>query len=101
MKLRWAILIAIGVFAALAAAVYLAPGHGTERPHGFGSKVEWQRMANPGALSQAHAFLDHNCNVSPPPFMQTSAVAASVTASTRAARRRSRGWTTTRWRRLA
>jgi hypothetical protein len=62
MKLRWAILIAIGVFAALAAAVYLAPGHGTERPHGFGSKVEWQRMANPGALSQAHAFLDHNCN---------------------------------------
>jgi len=62
MKLRWAILIAIAVFAALAAAVYFAPGHGAERPHGLGSKVEWQRMANPGELSQAHAFLDHNCN---------------------------------------
>lgn len=62
MKLRWAILVAVIVFTTLAAAVYFAPSHGGERPHGFGSKVEWQRMANPGELSQAHAFLGHNCN---------------------------------------
>mgnify|MGYP001158820707 CR=1 FL=1 len=62
MKLRWAILIAVAVFAAVLAAVYFAPGHADEKPHGLGSAVEWQRMANPGGLSQAHGFLSHNCN---------------------------------------
>lgn len=62
MKLRTAILIAIAVFAALASSVYFAPGHGEGGRQGLGSSAAWQRMANPGTLSNAHAFLDHNCS---------------------------------------
>lgn len=62
MKLTSAILIAVIVFAALAAGIYFAPSHGEMGPRGLNSIVEWQRMANPGELSQAHAFLNHNCN---------------------------------------
>lgn len=61
MKLATAIIIALAVFASIFAGVYFAPTHGGHRPHGLGSAVEWQRMANPGELSRAHAFLDHNC----------------------------------------
>lgn len=62
MKLKIAILISLLVFAALAIAVYFAPGHGEGGRQGLGSAAAWQRMANPGTLSKAHAFLDHNCN---------------------------------------
>lgn len=62
MKLRSAILIAAGVLLVLFAAIYFAPGHSAAVRRGWRSKVEWQRMATPGDLSQAHAFLDHNCN---------------------------------------
>jgi len=62
MKLRTAIIIACAVFATLAAAVYFAPGHGEGGRQGLGSTAAWQRMANPGTLSEAHAFLDHNCS---------------------------------------
>lgn len=62
MKLKIAILIAIAVFTALTTAVYYAPGHGEGGRQGLNSTAAWQRMANPGALSEAHAFLDHNCN---------------------------------------
>ncbi|GAA5483972.1 hypothetical protein [Haloferula sargassicola] len=62
MKLKTAILIACLVFAALAAATYFAPGHGHGGREGITSAAAWQRMANPGTLSEAHAFLDHNCN---------------------------------------
>lgn len=74
MKLWMAITIAVGVIVALALGVYFAPGHGTERPHGLRSKVEWQRMANPGELSSAHAFLDHNCNACHTPIKGVEAV---------------------------
>ncbi len=62
MKIKTAILIAIAVFASIVAGVYFAPGHGEDGRRGLGSIVEWQRMANPGKLSDAHAFLDHNCS---------------------------------------
>ena len=68
MKLWIAILLAFALFVALAAGVYFAPGHGSEGPQGLKSKVEWQRMGNPGELSQAHAFLDHNCDACHTPF---------------------------------
>ncbi len=61
MKLTSAILIAVMVFTALAAGIYFAPSHGEMGPRGLDGIVEWQRMANPGELSQAHAFLNHNC----------------------------------------
>lgn len=62
MKLPWAILIAAVVLIALFAAIYLAPGHSASQRRGWRNPAEWQRIANPGGLSQAHAFLDHNCN---------------------------------------
>lgn len=61
MKLKIAILIALAIFVTLAAAVYLVPSHGEEGRQGIGSVAEWQRMANPGKLSEAHAFLEHDC----------------------------------------
>ncbi|MCB1120330.1 MAG: hypothetical protein KJT03_02175 [Verrucomicrobiae bacterium] len=61
MKLRWAIIIASLVFALLALAVYFAPGHQNKKQGGLNTVAEWQRMANPGELVAAHAFLDHNC----------------------------------------
>lgn len=78
MKIRWATLIAFIVFAALVVAVYFAPGHGSEKPHGLLTKVEWQRMANPGELSQAHAFLDHNCNACHTPVKGVEATSCIV-----------------------
>lgn len=61
MKMPWAIFLALTVFSVLVAAVYFAPGHRSERPRGLFVAAEWQRMVNPGELSKAHAFLDHNC----------------------------------------
>lgn len=61
MKIRWASLLAGVLFLVLFIGVYLAPSHGGQAPKGLLSAVEWQRMANPGQLSEAHAFLDHDC----------------------------------------
>jgi len=74
MKLKTAILIACAIFSALAAAVYFAPGHGEGGRQGLGSAAAWQRMANPGTLSEAHAFLDHNCSACHTPVKGVEAV---------------------------
>jgi len=42
-------------------AVYLLGSHPGGERSGVLSKTAWQRMASPGALSQAHSFLEHNC----------------------------------------
>ncbi len=61
MKL-WPLLIAaIAIGVALFAVFYFLPSHpGGERSSVL-STTSWQRMASPGALSQAHAFLEHDC----------------------------------------
>ncbi|MBX9678400.1 MAG: hypothetical protein K2X38_06525 [Gemmataceae bacterium] len=52
---------AAALFAALFGAYYLLGNHtGGERSGVFG-KTAWQRMALPGELSKAHAFLEHHC----------------------------------------
>lgn len=62
MKLRWAIFLAAGILAALFLAVYFSPEHAVAERRGWRSAAAWQRLASPGDLAQAHAFLDHDCN---------------------------------------
>jgi len=62
MKIKTALLIAFAVFATLAVTIYFVSDHGKDGRQGIGSATAWQRMANPGTLSEAHAFLDHNCS---------------------------------------
>ena len=52
---------AIALFAALFGAFYFAGSHSGGERSGVLSATAWQRMARPGDLSQAHAFLEHNC----------------------------------------
>ncbi len=60
MKL-WHFAGAAAIIVTLFGAVYfLGSHHGGERSGVF-SKTSWQRMALPGQLSDAHAFLEHNC----------------------------------------
>lgn len=61
MSMRRAALIALALFLALFGAYYFLGGHAGEQPSGVLSPTAWQRMASPGALSQSHAFLEHNC----------------------------------------
>lgn len=61
MTLRSAFLVAFAVFIVLGGVAYLATGHAVWNTRSLTSAANWQRMANPGALSRAHAFLDHNC----------------------------------------
>ncbi len=61
MSMKKAILIALTLFAVLFAAFYFLGSHAGENPTGIMSATSWQRMASPGALSEAHAFLEHNC----------------------------------------
>lgn len=58
----WALMLAAAaIIVALFAVFYFLPSHpGGERSSVFNT-TSWQRMASPGALSQAHAFLEHNC----------------------------------------
>ena len=74
MKLARATVIALVALAALVTGVYFALGHDGEQRRGLGSAVEWQRMANPGPLSQAHAFLSHNCKACHTPVKGVEAV---------------------------
>lgn len=74
MRLNLAIFFALILIVILFIAAYYAPGHGESGPTGLMSKVEWQRMANPGKLSNAHAFLDHKCNACHTPVKGVEAV---------------------------
>lgn len=61
MKL-WPLLIAaIAIGVALFAAFYFLQNHPDGRRTSVLKTTSWQRMASPGALSQAHAFLEHDC----------------------------------------
>ena len=60
MKL-WHIAAAAALIVALFGAYYFLGGHAGGERSGVLSKTAWQRMALPGELSKAHAFLEHNC----------------------------------------
>ncbi len=61
MKLRAAFLMAFATLIALGALAYLVTGHAPWKVESVTNTANWQRMVNPGGLSGAHAFLDHNC----------------------------------------
>jgi hypothetical protein len=54
-------LLAIALIAVLFGALYVLRPHPGGEPAGIFAAVEWQRMASPGALSQGHEFLEHDC----------------------------------------
>lgn len=60
MKL-WHIAGAAAIIVALFGAYYFFGSHSGGERSGVLSKTAWQRMALPGELSSAHAFLGHNC----------------------------------------
>lgn len=62
MKLKIALIVASIVFVVAALTNYYTSDHGYDGKQGLGSVRAWQHMANPGKLSSAHAFLDHNCS---------------------------------------
>ena len=61
MSMKLAFPIAAAIFIAVAAGFYFFGDHAGGQPSGLLSATAWQRMASPGALSQAHAFLEHDC----------------------------------------
>ena len=61
MRMWRALFIALALLVVLFGAFYLLGSHGGGERTGPLSKASWQRMALPGELSKAHAFLDHNC----------------------------------------
>src|ERR1019366_8377937 len=52
---------ALVLFVTLFAAFYFLRSHPGGERAGVLNATAWQRMASPGALSQAHSFLEHNC----------------------------------------
>ncbi|MCE0722761.1 cytochrome c3 family protein [Legionella resiliens] len=74
MKLSGALLTALAVLMVLFVAAYYAPSHEQGGPTNWFNPVEWQRMASPGTLSQAHSFLSHNCNACHTPVKGVEAV---------------------------
>lgn len=62
MNLWRAAALGVIVFAAAFGAVYLLVRHPNNTRPGVTSSSAWQRMANPGELSDGHRFLAHNCN---------------------------------------
>lgn len=55
------VITAVVIFVAIFGVFYILPGHpGGERSDVL-NPTSWQRLASPGALSSAHAFLEHNC----------------------------------------
>ncbi|MBA4020680.1 MAG: hypothetical protein C0483_26265 [Pirellula sp.] len=52
---------AVAIFVALFSVYYFAGSHSEGERSGVLSEAAWQRMALPGELSNAHAFLKHNC----------------------------------------
>lgn len=61
MRMWRALFIALALFVALFGAFYFLGSHGGGERSGVLSTTAWQRMALPGELSQAHAFLEHDC----------------------------------------
>lgn len=61
MKLRRFLFPALVLFVALFFGFYFFGSHPGNVPAGIFNKTAWQRMASPGALSQGHRFLEHNC----------------------------------------
>ena len=61
MKLWRASFIALALFVTLFAGFYFLRSHPGGERAGILNKTAWQRMASPGALSQGHTFLEHNC----------------------------------------
>ena len=61
MKLWLYLLAAVVLMGALFGGFYFLRSHPGGERSGVVSKVAWQRMASPGELSHAHAFLEHNC----------------------------------------
>jgi len=61
MRMWRALFIALALFVALFGAYYFLGSHSGGERSGVLSTTAWQRMASPGALSQAHTFLEHNC----------------------------------------
>lgn len=61
MRMWRALFIALALFVALFGAFYFLGSHSGGERSGVLSTTAWQRMALPGELSQAHAFLEHNC----------------------------------------
>lgn len=61
MRMWRALFIALALFVALFGAFYFLGNHSSGERTGVLSKTAWQRMASPGALSQAHRFLEHDC----------------------------------------
>ena len=61
MKLWRASFIALALFVVLFAGFYFLRAHPGGERAGILNKTAWQRMASPGALSQGHSFLEHNC----------------------------------------
>jgi hypothetical protein len=53
--------LALALFVAVFATFYFQPSHAGGERSGILSQASWQRMALPGDLSKAHAFLGHNC----------------------------------------
>ncbi len=61
MKLSRAMFIALALFMALFATFYFLKAHPGNARAGVLNKTAWQRMASPGALSEPHTFLEHDC----------------------------------------
>lgn len=61
MKLWRLILTAVAIIATLFAVFYFLPTHSRGERSSLFNPTAWQRMSSPGALSQAHAFLEHDC----------------------------------------
>jgi hypothetical protein len=60
-KLSPYILASAALIIVLFTTVYLTRVHPGGERSGVFNTAAWQRMASPGELSQAHAFLEHNC----------------------------------------
>ena len=61
MKLWPYMFVAVALVVALFGSFYFLGSHPGGEREGLLNKAAWQRMALPSKLSQAHAFLEHNC----------------------------------------
>ena len=61
MKMWKYLLAAVVLVGMLFSGFYFLRSHPGGTRSGVLSEVAWQRMASPGELSPAHAFLEHNC----------------------------------------
>lgn len=79
MKLKKAFLFAVVIFVLLASAFFIfSPNHREKTLGAVLSPASWQHMATPGELSQAHAFLEQDCNACHTPGKGVEAVNCTV-----------------------